>query len=94
MISNAAGCCYHTYMLSNLRLVLSVDVQPGDQHNVKHGSAANFPPMRARACAREPGPRFPPADMVTTWSARRAIASDKARRVSFIGARVPSVGDG
>jgi len=21
--------CYHTYMLSNLRLVLSVDVQPG-----------------------------------------------------------------
>src|SRR5690348_5788876 len=24
--------CYHTYMLSNLRLVLSVGVQPGDQH--------------------------------------------------------------
>ena len=30
--------CYHTYMMSNLRLVLSVDVQPGDQHNVKHAS--------------------------------------------------------
>ena len=30
--------CYHTYMLSNLRLVLSVDVQPGDQHNVKHAT--------------------------------------------------------
>ena len=29
--------CYHTYMMSNLRLVLGVDVQPGDQHNVKHG---------------------------------------------------------
>ena len=25
-------------MLSNLRLVLSVDVQPGDQHNVKHAT--------------------------------------------------------
>ena len=30
--------CYHTYMMSNLRLVLSVDVQPGDQHNVKHAT--------------------------------------------------------
>ena len=30
--------CYHTYWLSNLRLVLSVDVQPGDQHNVKHAT--------------------------------------------------------
>src|ERR1700686_1733223 len=29
---------HHTYMLSNLRLVLSVDVQPGDQHNVKHAT--------------------------------------------------------
>jgi len=26
-------------MLSNLRLVLSVDVQPGDQHNVKHATS-------------------------------------------------------
>ncbi len=31
--------CYHTYMLSNLRLVLSVDVQPGDQHTPKHDQA-------------------------------------------------------
>jgi Transposase DDE domain group 1 len=30
--------CYHTYMLANLRLVLSVDVQPGDQHNAKHAA--------------------------------------------------------
>src|SRR5437763_1295536 len=30
--------CYHTYMMSTLRLVLSVDVQAGDQHNVKHAS--------------------------------------------------------
>jgi hypothetical protein len=30
--------CYHTYMISNLRLVLSVDVQPGDQHKPKHAA--------------------------------------------------------
>jgi Transposase DDE domain group 1 len=30
--------CYHTYMLSQLRLVLRVDVQPGDQHNAKHAA--------------------------------------------------------
>jgi hypothetical protein len=29
---------YHTYMLSNLRLVLRVDVLPGDQHNVVHAT--------------------------------------------------------
>ena len=30
--------CYHTYMLSDLRLVLRVEVQPGDQHNAKHAA--------------------------------------------------------
>ena len=30
--------CYHTFMLSSLRLVLSVDVQPGDQHNARHAT--------------------------------------------------------
>ena len=30
--------CYHTHMMSTLRLVLSVDVQACDQHNVKHAS--------------------------------------------------------
>ena len=31
--------CYHTYMMANLRLVLGVDVQPGDEHMPKHGQA-------------------------------------------------------
>src|SRR5262249_3195008 len=31
--------CYHTYMLSDLRLVLRVEVRPGDQHNPKHATA-------------------------------------------------------
>jgi hypothetical protein len=30
--------CYHTYMLSSLRLVLRVDALPGDQHNVVHAT--------------------------------------------------------
>src|SRR6516164_3871170 len=30
--------CYHTYMLSDLRLVLRVEVHPGDQHNPKHAA--------------------------------------------------------
>src|SRR5215472_7612108 len=31
--------CYHTFMMANLRLVLGVDVQPGDEHTPKHGQA-------------------------------------------------------
>ena len=30
--------CYHTYMLSDLRLVLRVEVHPGDQHNPTHAA--------------------------------------------------------
>jgi hypothetical protein len=30
--------CYHTYQLSSLRLVLRVDVVPGNQHNVAHAT--------------------------------------------------------
>jgi hypothetical protein len=30
---------YHTYMMANLRLVLGVDVQPGNEHTPKHGQA-------------------------------------------------------
>ena len=31
--------CYHTYLMANLRLVLGVDVQPGNEHTPKHGQA-------------------------------------------------------
>ena len=31
--------CYHTDMLSQLLLVLRVEVQPGDRHNAKHAAA-------------------------------------------------------
>jgi hypothetical protein len=29
--------CYHTYLMGNLRLVLGVDVHPGNEHTPKHG---------------------------------------------------------
>src|SRR5258707_14758474 len=31
--------CCHTYLMANLRVVLGVDVQPGDEHTPKHGQA-------------------------------------------------------
>ena len=31
--------CYHIFLMANLRLVLGVDVQPGDEHTPKHGQA-------------------------------------------------------
>src|SRR5262249_20248204 len=37
--AGAGSHCYHTYLLSDLRLVLRVEVHPGDQHNPKHAAA-------------------------------------------------------
>jgi hypothetical protein len=37
--------CYHTYMRANLRLVLGVDVHPGDEHTPKHGRAGLWSPL-------------------------------------------------
>jgi hypothetical protein len=31
--------CYHSYMLSDLRVVLRVAMYPADQHNPKHAAA-------------------------------------------------------
>src|SRR5246500_5700801 len=46
--AGAGSHCYHTYMLSDLRLVLRVEVHPGDQHNPKH-SATGLWSLMARA---------------------------------------------
>jgi hypothetical protein len=46
--------CYHTYMSSDLRVVLHVEVHPGDQHNPKHAAAGAVVAVgaaRARALA-------------------------------------------
>jgi Transposase DDE domain group 1 len=31
--------CYHTYLIANLRLVLGVEVQPGNEHTPNHGQS-------------------------------------------------------
>ena len=47
--------CYHTYMLSNLRLVLGVDVQPGDEHNVAACHRGLWSLLDQLGPARRPG---------------------------------------
>src|ERR1700741_4919975 len=46
--------CYHTYMLSDLRLVLRVEVHPGDQHNPKHAAAGLWSLLAQLGRARWP----------------------------------------
>ena len=45
---------YHTYMLSSLRLVLRVDVLPGDQHNVAHATDGLWKLLDQLGPARNP----------------------------------------
>ena len=47
--------CYHTYMLSNLRLVLGVDVLPGDEHNVEHATGGLWSLLDRWGRGRWPG---------------------------------------
>ena len=43
--------CYHTYSMASTRLVLDVDVCPGDEHASRHG-APRFNPIASRFRAR------------------------------------------
>jgi len=45
---------YHTYMLANLRLVLGVDVLPGDEYNVKHATDGLWSLLDRLGPARRP----------------------------------------
>src|SRR5271167_3098952 len=45
---------YHTYMLSSLRLVLRVDVLPGDEYNVSHATAGLWTLLDHLGPARRP----------------------------------------
>src|SRR3954469_9763436 len=47
--------CYHTYLMANLRLVLGVDVQPGNEHPPKHGQAGLRPLLPPLGRRRWPG---------------------------------------
>ena len=46
--------CYHTYMLSKLRLVLRVEVLAGDQHNVKHATGGLWELLDHLGAGRRP----------------------------------------
>ena len=45
---------YHTYMLSSLRLVLRVDVLPGDEYNVAHATDGLWTLLDQLGPARRP----------------------------------------
>jgi hypothetical protein len=45
---------YHTFILANLRLVLRVDVLPGDEHNVKHATGGLWELLDHLGPARRP----------------------------------------
>ena len=60
--------CYHTYMLSSLRLVLRVDALPGDEHNVAHATKGLWTLLDHLGPDRRPSP-----------AARRQVLGHRAR---------------
>jgi Transposase DDE domain group 1 len=46
--------CYHTYLMANLRLVLGVDVQPGNEHTPKHGQGGLWTLLHRLGRSRRP----------------------------------------
>jgi hypothetical protein len=72
--------CYHTYMLSNLRLVLSVDVQPGDQHNVKHATGGLWSLLDRWGRGR--WPRLLRGDLA--WGIEPVMAQAEQRNLAYL----------
>src|SRR5258708_1246741 len=72
--------CYHTYMLSNLRLVLSVDVQPGDQHNVKHATGGLW--VLLGGWDRGRWPRVTRGDL--GWGIEPVMAQAERRNLAYL----------
>jgi len=72
--------CYHTYMLSNLRLVLSVDVQPGDQHNVKHATGGLWSLLDRWERGR--WPRLLRGDLA--WGIEPVMAQAEQRNLAYL----------
>lgn len=72
--------CYHTYMLSNLRLVLSVDVQPGDQHNAKHATGGLWSLLDRWDRSR--WPRLLRGDLA--WGIEPVMAQAEQRNLAYL----------
>jgi hypothetical protein len=79
-VAGAGLHCYHTYMLSNLRLVLSVDVQPGDQHNVKHAAGALWSLLDRWDRGR--WPRLLRGDL--SWGIEPVMAQAEQRNLAYL----------
>ena len=67
-------------MLSNLRLVLSVDVQPGDQHNVKHATSGLWSLLERWDRGR--WPRLLRGDLA--WGIEPVMAQAEHRNLAYL----------
>ena len=67
-------------MLSNLRLVLSVDVQPGDQHNVKHATGGLWSLLDRWDRGR--WPRLLRGDL--SWGIEPVMAQAEQRNLAYL----------
>src|SRR5271163_4200723 len=69
--------CYHTYWLSNLRLVLRVDVLAGDQHNVAHATAGLWELLDHLGAERRPcllrGDKSWGIEAVMAWAEQKSL---------------------
>jgi len=64
---------YHTYMLANLRLVLRVDVLPGDEHNVRHATEGLWDLVSTRAVIK----RFCQGTRIASNPADRSVSRQR-----------------
>jgi hypothetical protein len=71
---------YHTYMLSSLRLVLRVDVLPGDEYNVAHATDGLWKLLDHLGPARRPA--LLRGDK--SWGIERVMARSEQERLAYL----------
>ena len=72
--------CYHTYMLSGLRLVLRVDAVPGDGHNVAHATAGLWTLLDHLGAERQPA--LLRGD--TAWGIEAVMARAEQEKLAYL----------
>src|ERR1700760_563538 len=71
---------YHTYMLSSLRLVLRVDVLPGDEYNVAHATDGLWTLLDHLGPTRRPA--LPRGDK--SWGVERVMARAEQQELAYL----------
>ncbi len=71
---------YHTYMMAELRLVLEIEVAPGNQHTAKHAAPGLWELLARLGRARWPWLLRGDAD----WGKERVMAAAEARNLDYL----------